>query len=635
MFCFSSSKTCTIVFIIICFCSFSNGIAQEKDGQLPVYLMEELVVTDSLRSVASEITVTRDMIRTRRPASAAEILAGVPGASVTTGSKNSSEIMIRGFTSRDVLVMVDGRPINETYYGKLDLSTLGAGNIEKIKIIKGATSVRYGPNAMGGVVNFITGEDTADTYSDVRMSAGSGKDFRTDVIYNGYANTIGYRIHAGRRSTAGFPLSSGFGRTALEDGDTRNNSDYRRTDLDAKLLFGPRENPRWKLNAGGSHLSKGLPSSVHEARYWRFRKWDRLSVSLDGEPVSTLSWKLKTKLYADRFLNELADYRTERYDISDVYWISTHDNRSTGLLVSSSYFPGDNGVSNFGLQVRWGESRRQADSGDGWFINRTATSWVFAEHERNIAPGLFLRGGLSGLFLSYDSWNSTASSLNPSLHIEWQVHGGTITGSVSRVSRFPTLHHLFSSTSGNPGLEPEWAYKGEFSISRMLLGTIEFSVTGFANRLHDMIYRSGRLNRYRNIDKASLDGIEISGSVRKKSMTLLSSITTLKAEDGEGNMLEYRPRWKADVYVSWQLLTTLGFSLTMRAVGERRTEIKSDLEPYHIENTGLIFDLSRSVSFTLNAENIFDADYEEEYGYPSKGRTLLAGFDWRWDKIPQ
>ena len=607
-------------------------MAQEKDGQLPVYLMEELVVTDSLHSVASETTVTGDMIRTRRPASAAEILAGLPGASVTTGSKNSSEIMIRGFTSQDVLIMVDGRPINEPYYGTLDLSTLGVGNIEKIKIVKGATSVRYGPNAMGGVVNFITGEDTTGTYSDVRTSAGSGKDFRTDVIYNGYSNTIGYRIHAGRRTTAGFPLSSGFDRTTLEDGDTRNNSDYRRTDLDAKLLFGPRENPRWQLNAGGSHLAKGLPSSVYEARYWRFRKWDRLSVNLDGEPVRTLSWKVKTKLYADRFLNELADYRTGLYDISDVYWISTHDNRSTGLLVSSSYFPGDNGVTNFGLQVRWDESRRQADSGDGWFINRTATSWVFAEHERSIAPGLFLRGGLSGLFLSYDSWNSTASSLNPSLHLEWKVSGSTLTGSVSRVSRFPTLHHLFSSTSGNPGLEPEWAYKGEITVSRRVFDVGNLSVAGFMNRVHDMIYRSGRLGIYHNVEKASLDGVEISGTFAVPEFEIFSTLTLLDAHDGNGEKLEYQPSWKVDTGINCKITYDIRFHLTSRVVGRRWNELNTYLNSYHVEDIGIFLWESRSISSSISLKNIFDVNYEEEYGFPMAGRTVWLGMDWRWSK---
>ncbi|MBT4484797.1 MAG: TonB-dependent receptor plug domain-containing protein [Candidatus Latescibacteria bacterium] len=621
-----------ILLVIFLFCSFSDCLAQEENSSRPVYLMEELVVTDSVRTSASEMSITSDMIRIQRPASSADILGGVYGASVTAGHKNSSEIMIRGFTSRDVLIMVDGRPINEPYYGKIDLSTLGVGDIEKIKIVKGATSVRYGPNAMGGVVNLITDESDDGPLTDVRLSAGSGEEIRTNIVHRRRMEKIGYRIHVGRSTTAGFPLSSGFESTALEDGDMRNNSDYSRTDLGVKLLFGPRDNSQWRLNIGGSHLTKGLPSSVYEPRFWRFRKWNRMSANLDGEPIRTQSWKVKAKLYADRFQNELVDYRDEQYDISNVFWISAHDNRSAGLLISSSYFPGGNGVSNFGVQMRWDESRRQADSGYNWFINRTVTTWVFAEHERSITPNLFLRGGISGLLLSYNSWDNTAASVNPSFHLEWLFGGNTITGSVSRVSRFPTLHHLFSITSGNPDLNPEWAYKWEMSISRTLFDFLDFSVTGFMNQLHDMIYRSGRLNIYNNVEKASLDGVEISGVVQNGAFKLCSSVATLDAHDGDGKKLEYRPAWKADVFFNYQIISTVNFYLTMRAVSERRTEINTYLDPYHVENTGLLFEVKRNITVSFHLKNIFDIDYEEEYGYPTMGRTVLIGLDWRWSR---
>mgnify|MGYP003971517903 CR=1 FL=1 len=621
-----------ILLVIFLFCSFSDCLAQEENSSRPVYLMEELVVTDSVRTSASEMSITSDMIRIQRPASSADILGGVYGASVTAGHKNSSEIMIRGFTSRDVLIMVDGRPINEPYYGKIDLSTLGVGDIEKIKIVKGATSVRYGPNAMGGVVNLITDESDDGPLTDVRLSAGSGEEIRTNIVHRRRMEKIGYRIHVGRSTTAGFPLSSGFESTALEDGDMRNNSDYSRTDLGVKLLFGPRDNSQWRLNIGGSHLTKGLPSSVYEPRFWRFRKWNRMSANLDGEPIRTQSWKVKAKLYAHRFQNELVDYRDEQYDISNVFWISAHDNRSAGLLISSSYFPGGNGVSNFGVQMRWDESRRQADSGYNWFINRTVTTWVFDEHERSITPNLFLRGGISGLLLSYNSWDNTAASVNPSFHLEWLFGGNTITGSVSRVSRFPTLHHLFSITSGNPDLNPEWAYKWEMSISRTLFDFLDFSVTGFMNQLHDMIYRSGRLNIYNNVEKASLDGVEISGVVQNGAFKLCSSVATLDAHDGDGKKLEYRPAWKADVFFNYQIISTVNFYLTMRAVSERRTEINTYLDPYHVENTGLLFEVKRNITVSFHLKNIFDIDYEEEYGYPTMGRTVLIGLDWRWSR---
>lgn len=619
-----------LVVVLFC-CRFTNCHAQDTGKDVSTYLMEEIVVTDSIRTTASEIRIGSERIRTERSNTASDILAGVPGALVTAGHKNSSEIIIRGFDSSSTLVMVDGRPVNGPYYGKSDLSTIGLGDITNIRIVKGASSVRFGPNAMGGAINILT-DDGSGAPAEVRLSAGSRKDIRTDITQRGRVKNIGYNIHFGRRTTDGFPLSSDFENTALEDGDNRNNSDYRRTDLSAKLLFGSLDHPRWSLKAGGSHLVKGLPSSIREARYWRFRKWDRISIDIDGEPVITGSFRLKTKLYADRFFNELVDYRDEHYDLSDVFWISTHDNRNAGLLLSSSYMPGENGTTNFGLQARWDESRRQADRGMRWHINRTATTWLFTEHERFILPNLYIRGGLSGILFSYDNWNTSAAEINPSLHIEWTVRDNTISASASRVNRFPTLHHLFSDSSGNPNLDPESAFKTEVSVSRPILTHTQLSVTAFMNRVRDMIYRSGRLGIYHNIEKASLDGIEIESNFSSSVIDLSASVTALDARDSRGVRLEYRPQWKTDIYVSYRLSRNIRVYGSGRALGRRKTETGSHLDSYHTGNAGLIIACGHNINASLHFRNVLDSDYEEEYGYPMPGRTLMAGLDWQWEK---
>ncbi len=606
-----------------------NITADEQVSETPVYIMDEIVVSHKDQPSASEIILDDERIQTQRSSSVADILAGVPGSSVTVGNKNSSEIMIRGFTSRDVLVMVDGRPVNEPYYGKIDLSTIGIGNITRIKVEKGASSVRYGPNAMGGVVNIMTGGVDEKTPINLRLTAGSGKEIRADLIHNGNVNRIRYRIHFGQNIIDGFPLSSNFEPSTLENGNLRNNSDSRRTDMGAKLVFGSDKNTRWSLSLGNSHMEKGLPSAIHEPRFWRFRKWDRTSIDLDGEPVKGKFFTVKTKLYAERFLNELVDYRDEQYDPSNVYWVSTHDNRSAGLLVSSSYISREERITNFGFQVRWEESNRQEDKGLGWFENRTATNWVFVEHMLQYTPKLFLRGGISGHLFSYDSWKRSTMSVNPSLHLEWKVRDFTITGAASRVSRFPTLHQLFSKTSGNPDLEPEWAYKGEITVSHRLFDVGNLSVAGFMNRVHDMIYHSGRLGIYHNVEKVSLDGVELSGTFVVPKFEMFSTLTLLDARDGNDEKLEYRPSWKIDTVLNYKITGGIRFHLTSRVVGRRWTETDTYLNSYHVENIGVFLWESRSISSSISLKNIFDLNYGEEYVFPMAGRTIWVGMDWR------
>ena len=629
---------------VLFLCILTEISAEETLTEEPVYLMEEIVVKGKTGVSASEVTVDDEWIKTQRTGSVADVLDGIPGASVTAGYKNSSEIMIRGFKSSEVLIMVDGRPVNEPYYGKIDLLTIGVGNISKIRVVKGPSSVRFGPNAMGGVVNIITGGTDDGPPVDLRLTAGSGQEIRTDLIHRGYIKRLGYRIYIGRNVSGGFPLSSDFEPTSLENGNLRDNSDSRRTDIGAKLLFGQPENPRWSLSLGSSHMTKGLPSGISDSRFWRFRNWNRMSVDFDGEPVKSATFHLKTKVYAERFLNELVDYRDKSYDPSNIYWESTHDNRSAGILLSSAYFPGDRGVTNFGLQVRWDESRRQAEKGLDWFLNRTANTWVFAEHERTLTESFLLRGGISGHLYSYDSWERSSTSVDPSLYLEWKLRDYILTASASRVSRFPTLHQLFSSTSGNPDLNPEWALKGEVTVSRSFFNMINLSAAGYMSRVRDMIDPSGILSIYHNVFRAYLSGVEINGELRLSRFDMFSGLNLLDAEDGYGEKLEYRPSWKVDSGFNYRINPDIRVHSTLRAVGRRWTEADNYIDGYHVgkagqegpvigyhvEDVGIVIGENRMVSGSVSLKNVFDVNCEEEFGYPMPGRTLWVGVDWRW-----
>ncbi|WP_317164336.1 TonB-dependent receptor [Sphingobacterium sp. SGG-5] len=65
-------------------------------------------------------------------------------------------VQIQGFSSAYVMVLVDGQPMLGRNSGNFDLSRISVTNIERIEIIKGATSCLYGSDALGGAINIIT-----------------------------------------------------------------------------------------------------------------------------------------------------------------------------------------------------------------------------------------------------------------------------------------------------------------------------------------------------------------------------------------------------------------------------------------------------------------------------------------------
>ena len=95
-----------------------------------------------------------------------DALKQVPGVQVqenngTGGSDVSLNIGVRGLTSRlspRSTVLLDGVPLSFAPYGQpqLSLAPVSLGNIESIDVVRGAGSVRFGPQNVGGIINFTT-----------------------------------------------------------------------------------------------------------------------------------------------------------------------------------------------------------------------------------------------------------------------------------------------------------------------------------------------------------------------------------------------------------------------------------------------------------------------------------------------
>jgi len=95
-----------------------------------------------------------------------EVLKRVPGVQVqdangTGGSDISLNVGVRGLTSRlspRSTVLIDGVPAAVAPYGQpqLSMAPISSGNLDSIDVVRGGGSVRYGPQNVGGVINFVT-----------------------------------------------------------------------------------------------------------------------------------------------------------------------------------------------------------------------------------------------------------------------------------------------------------------------------------------------------------------------------------------------------------------------------------------------------------------------------------------------
>ena len=84
-----------------------------------------------------------------------DILQQIAGINVVRSILGSSPVL-QGLEPKHTLVLIDGQRLLGNKNGIVDLSRVSLSNIERIEIIRGASSVLYGSDAMGGVINIIT-----------------------------------------------------------------------------------------------------------------------------------------------------------------------------------------------------------------------------------------------------------------------------------------------------------------------------------------------------------------------------------------------------------------------------------------------------------------------------------------------
>lgn len=75
---------------------------------------------------------------------------------LTLIQEHGQGVQLQGFDPDYTLILIDGEPIIGRTAGTLELSRIAVGNIERIEIIKGASSSLYGSEALAGVINIIT-----------------------------------------------------------------------------------------------------------------------------------------------------------------------------------------------------------------------------------------------------------------------------------------------------------------------------------------------------------------------------------------------------------------------------------------------------------------------------------------------
>ena len=584
---------------------------------------------ETLRNSArTTYVVTQDQIVTRGFRTVSDAIADVPGVEISNYGAIGANVSygIRGSSSAQVLVLVDGLPAPGSFANSVDLANFSTNGVRRIEVVEGGGSTLYGTGAIGGIINIITnaqhdapsGTLKYGSFDDRELQLSAfGFSFDRIVADNDFGLPDLPAVPASRQN-ANFEQTSGhFGwdqKLGSIDGSVRANLSAGNLGAPGGISFLSLTSHQWDVEGNVSlSFAKRGPQSTATLQFGGTRQqiaFDCIDVrAIDPNCFQPLE-SLSTESRLDLGLRNVVTGKSER------------------LIYGVDLSRGDVGVNDGGATSTSTPPEAQIAT------NSFAQTAAYAQE--NVLFGatsayVGLRGERDG---------SLGGEFSPSIGFIIPLPQElSLKLNYADAFRAPNASELYFPGYGNPLLNPERAKVGDASlVDPNILGGA--TLTWFTNQTDDLIVPvlvnpTTFTYKPKNIDRAALQGFTL--DVRTRPLhgifTEINAIDLYDAQD-----LVAGSRLPNDPVITFNLL--LGIlgnkhsafkeaGVTVRSVGQNGTvDFTQPLynQPAAYTNVGAYarFRLAQNAVLSLRGYNLGNERYAEVSGYPMPGRSFLV-----------
>ena len=579
-----------------------------------------------LSEVGQAVTIIdRAEIERRQTVVVSDLLATTPGVTVTRngGVGGFTGVRLRGAEAEQTLVVIDGVRVNDPSSpgGGFDFANLLSSSVERIEILRGANSVPWGSQAIGGVVNIITAQPT------------EGVQARGNAEY-GYRDSV--------FANAGISGAKGGLSGSLTGG-------YLRTDGISQAAVGSERDGYRQYGANGRVGLEVAPGIGIDLRGY----WSDSRVDLDGFPAPNFTFAdtpeysttnelygyagLHANLMDGRFNNRiaftLADINRDNYDPT-----FGDDPSFIGRGRSERYeYQGDFKLTQRARLVGGveHETSRYDDGFDRFSVGITS---VYGQAIVKPVDQLTLTGGVRND--DHDTFgNHTTFGGDAVLALGT---GTTLRASYNEGFKAPTLYQL-KSAYGNDDLDPEQSRTYDLGVEQAFLnGRVRVGGTYF-NRItrNQIVFRScvaaecttQPFGLYDNLQRTTGEGFELMLALRPvEALTVSGNYSHIDTENRTpgrdfGRILARRPRQTVNANVDYRLPFGASVGATVSVVGDSYDNAANTvrLDGYALAGVRAELPIGERLAVYGRVDNLFDAEYRTVAGYGTYGRAAYGG----------
>ncbi len=555
----------------------------------------------------------------------ADLINLAPGTTVRDfgGFGKLKTVSIRGSSNQQVVILLDGIKINNSLGGGVDLSTIPAGFIDRIEVIRGGSSAIAGTDAIGGVINIIT-KDTTEPFTSFYATYGSFNTFLINAANAGKVGNLQYLVSLNHAQTDGdFKFKSVNGLT-LE----RINNEYRSESFLVKLDFSLND---WEIDFLNEFYydDKGVPG------LGEFQ-----SDSSNQEDVRNFT---TLRFSNNNFIRNDVDFEFLIYNNFD--YLKFKDPTPTlgipidtvsklnnfGFRPTVSWYPNDNfTIRSFAEYNYENLNNDEFNNPDRNTISYFLGNELYLNNEK-ILIDLLTRIDLVFTNGTEDSFDFAFS---PKLGIKYNFYDNlNLKSNISRSFRVPTFSELFfpeqGFIGGNPDLNNETSIDFDIGIS-YTTPKFSFEVNYFLRDVDDLIlfvFVSAQRIEPRNVGKVFENGIE--STIIYNPADYLSFYAAYTFLDGEledtGGQLPGRPKNQFDIRAVFR-------KYNFKVYGEAHYLDKIPLSVFpkgRTTDARTTFDAGIKYSWkkyyaNLESKNIFNnLNVRDAFDFPLPGRTVF------------
>ena len=642
------NKQLLIVSVLACSIVSTNLFAQKNVAQKEnVEMLNEVVVTATKFNLKKENTgkvihvITQKQLQQNAGKTVIEILNTIAGIDVKGVNANASEprsINIRGGRSRQVLVLIDGVPVTDqsAINQEFDLRLLAVNQIESIEILKGASSTLYGSGAATAVINVILKKASKDSVSgSFETSFGTNNSTKTpssgladknqNINLNGTLGNFNFLASFSITGVDGMSSAKSTTNTVFE-----NDSFYSKNAL---LKLGYKINDKVNITS--------------------FLNYDTFEYDFDAAAFSDSEVNMGDQ---EQFRVGIRPNYT--YNKGELYMLASINsvkrnfnsfNAFSNTLDSYQY----NGESiNLDLVNKYEFSNQfQLITGVNYQEHSNNTITPFATIEKDIANFNTLDPYASVVYISdYGLSANIGGRLNMhNVYGNQFVYDGNLAYSLlnsketsvklltsySTAFIAPSLYQLYDGYSGNIDLNPETNQTFEVGFDATFKENIQFDVVYFNRKEVDAIIYNNTTYSYGN-SSSDASGLELNFRVAATSFLSINSSYTYIDSNNLEDFNDYIPANKFVTGIDITPFENAFLNFTYRNVGERTIFDRYGsfgtagddviLEEYQVLDFMANYKvLEDTVTFFIAATNLLNEDYDDIFGYETRGRNYKVG----------